>query len=115
MLEYVTAMVLVITGIAVLVLKDNLIKKIIGLSVFGNGIHLFLISIGYRLGGIEPIMQNADVAAFAQAAVDPLPQALVLTSIVINISIVALALVITVEVYRQFKTLDMKKVRSLRG
>jgi multisubunit Na+/H+ antiporter MnhC subunit len=111
---YIIAMVLITTGIAVLIMKDNLIKKIIGLSVFGNGIHLLLISIGYRLGGIEPILQNTDITAFVQTAVDPLPQALVLTSIVINLSVVALALVIAIEIYREFRTLNMKKVRSLK-
>ena len=118
MLAYIIAMVLIVMGVAVVLLKNNLIKKIIGLSVFTNGIHLLLISIGYKIGGTEPILQSlqsSDITAFAQAAVDPLPQALVLTSIVINLSIVALAMVITVEVYRQFKTLNMKKVRSLKG
>jgi len=115
MLVYIIAMVLIIAGVAVLVLKDNLIKKIIGLSVVSNGIHLLLISIGYRIGGIEAIIQNTNVAAFAQAAVDPLPQAMVLTSIVINLSVVALALTISIEVYRKFKTLNMKNVRSMKG
>ncbi len=115
MLAYITAMVLVMAGVSVLVLKDNIIKKIIGLSVFSNGIHLLFISIGYRTGGTMPIMQSADAALFAQAAVDPLPQALVLTSIVINLSIVALGLIISIEVYRKFKTLNMKNMRGMKG
>jgi len=115
MLAYIVAALLMLTGIAVVALKRNLIKKIIGLSILGNGLHLLLISIGYRSGGLAPIMRTADTSAFVQVAVDPLPQALVLTSIVINISVVALGLVMTIEIYRHFKTLDMGKVRRLKG
>jgi len=115
MMAYLTAVFMILAGITAIILRDNLLKKIIGLSVFSNGLHLLIISIGYRTGGIAPIMQGSNAAAFAQAAVDPLPQALVLTSIVINTSVVALALVIAIEVHRHFKTLDMRKVKSLKG
>ncbi len=44
-------------GMNILV-EDNLIKKIMGLAIFSNGIHLLLISIGYRIEGIAPILQD---------------------------------------------------------
>lgn len=82
-----------------------------------DGIHLFLISLGYRSGGIAAIVTEemvSDLQGFAARAVDPIPQALVLTSIVINICILALALSLSIYVYRHYGTLDSSKIRGLR-
>ena len=115
MFVYVIAMALALIGIYTLLAKDNLVKKIMGLAIFTNGIHLLLISIGYRIGGIAPILQDVNFQQFVSTAVDPLPQAMVLTSIVINLSITAVALSLVIMVYRKFKTLDVKKIRGLKG
>ncbi len=115
MFVYITVMLLALVGIYALLLKENLIKKIIGLAIFSNSIHLFLISLGYRKGGIAAIMQKANVGYFSLAAVDPLPQAMVLTSIVINLSVTAVALSLAIHTYRKFGTLDSKKIRGLNG
>lgn len=115
MIWYIIAIVLVLAGIYALLMKENLIKKIMGLAIFTNGIHLFLISLGYRAPGVAPIMQDINFHQFAQLAVDPLPQAMVLTSIVINLSITAVALSLVVMAYRSFKTADSRKIRGLKG
>ena len=116
-LNYIIAMLLIATGIYCLLFKRNLIKLIIGLSVMTDGIHLFLISMGYRTGGIVPIF-NTEVAPnlsdFIIRAVDPLPQALVLTSIVINICITSLALSLCIYTYRHYGTLDSTKIGRLK-
>ena len=115
MFPYIIAMVLLMVGIYTLLAKDNLIKKIMGLAIFTSGIHLFMISVGYRMYGIAPILMDVDFNQFVATAVDPLPQALVLTSIVISVSVTAVALSLAVMVYRRFKTLNMSKIRGLRG
>ncbi len=112
---YISSMALVITGMYAIVTKENLIKKIIGLIILTNGTHMFLISIGYRASGIAPIMKFADSRIFSVVSVDPLPQAMVLTSIVISLSITALALSITIRIYRMFGTVSTKKLRVLKG
>lgn len=115
--NYTIAMLLITLGIYCLLLKRNLIKMIIGLSVLTDGIHLFLISLGYRADGMAAIVSGewfADLPGFAARAVDPIPQALVLTSIVINICIVALALSLGIWVYRHYDTLDTRQLRRLR-
>lgn len=117
-LNYTVAVLLVVLGVYCLMVKRNLIKLIIGLSVMTDGIHLLLISIGYRSGGIAPIVTSEftdNLQAFAQRAVDPIPQALVLTSIVIGVCILALALSLAIYAYRHFGTLDVRKLRRLRG
>lgn len=115
MFPYIMAMVLVMIGIYTLLAKENLIKKILGLSIFSNGIHLLLISIGYRAYGIAPILKDVSFQQFVTSAVDPLPQALVLTSIVINLSVTAVALSLIIMVYRRFGTLDARNIRGLKG
>lgn len=115
MIAYIAAVVIAAAGLYAVLMKDNVIKKIIGLSLFSNGIHLFLISLGYREGGIAPIMQGLDFMRFSSMAVDPLPQALVLTSIVINLSVSAVGLSIAILLYREFGTLDVRKIREVRG
>ena len=115
-LNYVIAMLLITLGFYCLLFKRNLIKLIIGLSVMTDGIHLFLISMGYRTGGIAPIVtggSTSNLPNFASRAVDPLPQALVLTSIVINICITAMALSLSIYAYRHYGTLDPSKIRRL--
>lgn len=117
-LNYVIAMLMVALGIYCLLLKRNLIKLVIGLAVMTDGIHLFLISMGYRAGGMAPIFSSelySNLSEFASRAVDPLPQALVLTSIVINICILAMALSFCIYAYRKYETLDPTKIRRLRG
>lgn len=116
-LNYAIAMVMIALGLYCIIAKRNLIKMIIGLSILTDGIHLFLISLGYRTGGIAPIATGemiSDVSGFASTAVDPVPQALVLTSIVINVCILALALSLAVHVYRNYGTLKPSEIRRLR-
>jgi multisubunit Na+/H+ antiporter MnhC subunit len=115
MFVYLAAIGVIAVGIYTLIMKDNIIKKLIGLSVMTNGIHVFLIALGYRAGGIMPIMQDLDFQRFAANAVDPLPQAMVLTSIVINLSILAVGLSISILLYRKYGTLDSRKIRGLKG
>ena len=116
-LNYIIAMLLISAGIYCLLSKRNLIKMFIGLSVMTDGVHLFLISLGYRTGGIVPIFNSEvapDLSTFVQRAVDPLPQALVLTSIVINICTAALALSLCIYAYKRYGTLDTNKIKELK-
>jgi len=116
-LNYAVAMMLVALGLYCVIAKRNLIKMIMGLSVLTDGIHLFLISLGYRAGGTAPIVAGemiSDLQGFASRAVDPIPQALVLTSIVINVCILALALSLAVHIYRNYGTLKPSEIRRLR-
>ncbi|NOQ55468.1 MAG: cation:proton antiporter [Nanohaloarchaea archaeon] len=107
MITYVFSLIFVIIGVYAIAIKENLIKKVIGLSIFTTGIHLLLISLGYRFGGIAPILlENMGLSYFSTTAVDPLPQALVLTSIVIELSITALALALIIKNHKMIGTLE---------
>ena len=82
--------------------KDNLIKKVIALSIFNSSIVIFFIFLGALKGTTAPIMEKG-----IKDIVDPLPQALMLTAIVIGICLTALALSIILLIYRRYQTLSI--------
>jgi len=95
--------------------KNNLIKKIMGLTIMNGSIVLFFISIGYREGGLAPILEKGMTGDIPTTiVVDPLPQALMLTAIVIGISVTALALALIVKIYSKYKTLDIQQLSKER-
>ncbi len=114
-LIYLFVAALMAVGIYAVVMKDNIIKKVIGLGIIGHAVHLLLINIGHKEGGIVPIITSQNIASITALAVDPLPQALVLTSIVIDFGITILALSIVVMLYRHMNTLSSKSVGRMKG
>ncbi|PIU13818.1 MAG: cation:proton antiporter [Hadesarchaea archaeon CG08_land_8_20_14_0_20_51_8] len=114
--DYIVAMLMISFGLYCLLIKHNLIKMVIGLEILTFGIHLFLISMGYREGGIAPIVTSTNPASVvATMGVDPLPQALVLTSIVIDVCVTAMLLSLAIYAYKHYKTLDTSELRRLKG
>lgn len=116
MLIYLLDIVILALGIYCLIAKRHLVKKIIGMVLMEYSINLFLILIGYRNHGIAPIlMPDQNRVQFARYAVDPLPQALVLTSIVIGLGTLALMAAYAMKLYEKYKTFDMSEIRRLKG
>jgi multisubunit Na+/H+ antiporter MnhC subunit len=117
---YALCLVLFLVGLYGVLVKRNLIKIIISMVVLESGVNLFLVMLGYRKDGVAPIMmKTADPEAYHQAfvaaSVDPVVQALVLTSIVIGLGVIALEVVIAMRLYEQYGTYDVNEIRRLRG
>jgi multicomponent Na+:H+ antiporter subunit C len=112
MIYMIAALGLMIIGLYIVMTKQNLIKIIIGLDLFETGIFILLVSIGYIKNGTAPIFskQNLD----PRLMVDPIPQALVLTAIVIGVATLALALSLVIRLYKHYKTLDVRKIKDLK-
>lgn len=109
----ITASLLMIFGTVALVYLDNVIKKIIGAAFIGDGVNLLLISLGYKANGITYIfLQDMEVNNFLGQASYPLPFALVLTSIVIGASTLAVMLAMTVVLYKRHGTLSASTLLS---
>jgi len=106
---YLASIALIALGLYIVIAKKNLIKIIIGLDMMDTGVNLLLISIGYVKGGTAPI-ENGNYPLY----VDPIPQALVLTAIVIGVSVMALALSIVIGLYRNTGTIEIDEIRRLR-
>lgn len=102
-----TSIALVVIGLYAAIFVDNIIKKIIGISFIEEGANLFIVGIGYKAGGIVPILTpDMDPAWFASNASYPLPYGLVLTSIVIGASTLAVMLALVMVLYRKYGTLS---------
>ena len=111
MIFYMASAFLIAIGLYTLLVKKNLIKMIIGISLMDSGVNLLLISLGYIQGGTAPILLNG---VQPKDVVDPLPQALVLTNIVIGVSVTALALSVIIRVYKHYRTLNSDEVRDMK-
>ena len=116
---YIGAFGLIFIGLYILLTKYNLIKMIIGLSVMDTGVNLLLITIGYVKKGTAPIFSKTglnprNLTAARQVMVDPVPQALVLTAIVIGVAVLAMALSLAIRLYQHYGTLDMRKIKDER-
>jgi multisubunit Na+/H+ antiporter MnhC subunit len=113
MILFILATILFLIGLWGVLVKRNLIKIIIGLMIMEYAINLIFVLIGYRNGGMAPILSKglSDNTLF----VDPLPQALVLTAIVIGLGTTALLVSIAVRIYERYNTFDVRKIRKLRG
>ena len=109
---YFLCLVLFSVGLYCILVKRNLIKIIIGIAIIEYAVNLSFILFGYRMGGRAPILA-ADQTI--KNMVDPLPQALVLTAIVIGLATTALLITIAVRIYDRYKTFDITKIRRLKG
>jgi multicomponent Na+:H+ antiporter subunit C len=112
MIYYIGAIGLIIIGLYIVLTKKNLIKIVIGLDLFETGIFILLVCSGYIKNGTAPIFSKTELDPALM--VDPVPQALVLTAIVIGVATLALALSLAIRLYRHYGTLDMRKIRELK-
>ena len=109
---YVGAAALILVGLYIIIAKSNLIKVIIGIHLLDTGVNVLLVSVGFIKGGKAPIFTGT--ASGPAQFVDPIPQALVLTAIVIGVGVLALALSIAVRVYEHYGTLDLRRIKGLK-
>ena len=120
---YALCFLLFMIGLYCAVVKKNMVKIVIGIMVMEYAVNIFLIMLGYRQGGTAPIIGRGDIASagnqlsglFINSSVDPLPQALVLTAIVIGLATTALLVAIAMRIYDKYGTYDIEKIRELKG
>jgi len=109
---YILCLILFCVGLYGVLRKRNLVKMIVGLGIIEYSVNLFFTLVGYRYHGRAPIDASDQTIL---NMVDPLPQALILTSIVIGLGVTALAISIAIRIYEKYGTFDITKIRRLRG
>ncbi len=114
LVNYIGSFALVVLGIYCMVVKHNMIKTIIGMGLVDYGANLLIVSIGFNAGGTAPIFSIAELDP-SSFFVDPVPQALTLTSIVIGACTTAMSLSLVIRMREQYGTLDTRKIRRLNG
>jgi multicomponent Na+:H+ antiporter subunit C len=111
-----TGFLLILIGFYGALTRRNLLRMIVAFTVAGTGVNVVIVSIGYMHGRTAPILDATLAASDASARIiDPLPQALVLTAIVIGVGITALMLAYALRLYSQKRTLDIGRFTELKG
>jgi multicomponent Na+:H+ antiporter subunit C len=112
--NYVVSIFLIVLGLYAVANKRNLIKIVLGMGIVDYGVNLLIVSIGFGPGGTAPLFVISELMQGAYF-VDPVPQALTLTSIVIGACVDAMALSLVIKIYRKYHTIDSTEVRRLNG
>ena len=113
-MNYMASFALIALGIYCIVAKRNLFKICIGSALVDYGVNLLIITIGFNPGGTAPIFSFGELNP-ASFFVDPIPQALTLTSIVIGACTTAMSLSLVIKIRQMYGTTDTTQIRRLRG
>ncbi len=104
----VTAIALIVIGLAGLMIRRNLLKMVLGFSLIDTGIHLLIATLGSNPQKTAPIVDSQELLKDPSLMVDPVPQALVLTAIVIGVGVTALMLAYVIRLYALRGSLDVR-------
>ncbi len=106
--NYWMAIVLFMIGLYMVIANANLIKKVIGLSIFQTGVFLLYITLGKLEGGSAPILTD-NIEQYA----NPLPHVLILTAIVVGVATTAVALALVVRIHAEYRTLEEDEITAM--
>jgi multicomponent Na+:H+ antiporter subunit C len=112
MAAYLMCLALFLIGIYCILRKRNIVKIIIGLIITEYAVNLFFVLLGYRMEGRAPMYAPGQEIT---NMVDPIPQALILTSIVIGLAVTALVVGIAIRIYEKYGTFDITQIKRLKG
>ena len=110
-----TGFVLILMGLYGALTHRNILRMIVGFTIADTGVNVVLVSVGYLPGRTAPILDSAvPVADAATRIIDPVPQALVLTAIVIGLGVTALMLAYAYSLFRHRQSLDISSFTELK-
>ena len=108
--NYWVFVLLLMIGFYTVIARDNLVKKLLGLSVFQAAVFLLYITMGKVSGGTAPIFQAGMVDPVFS---NPLPQVLILTAIVVGISTMALGLGLVVRIKEEYGSIEEDEIQKM--
>ena len=111
-LNYWLTTLLLLIGLHGMLIRPNLVKKLMAMNVMQVAVIMFFISLAVKTGGTAPIELHGDAHATPQAAayINPLPHALMLTAIVVSVSTTGVALALLIRIYRHYGTLEEPEI-----
>ena len=104
--NYIIVIILMMTGLFIVIARANLIKKLIGLSIFQTSVFLFYISVGKVAGGTAPILDGNPGTLYS----NPLPHVLILTAIVVGAATTALGLALILRINEAFGSIEEDEI-----
>lgn len=96
---------LIMAGLYIIVARSNMIKKLVGLSIFQTSVYLLYISPGKIMGGTAPIL-SPEWEAYS----NPLPHVLILTAIVVGVATLALGLALVVRINEAYGSIEEDEI-----
>jgi multicomponent Na+:H+ antiporter subunit C len=103
--NYWITVLLMVAGLYIVIARGNLVKKLIGLSIFQTSVYLLYIAPGKLIGGTAPILAEA-----FRVYSNPLPHVLILTAIVVGVATLALGLAIVVRIREAYGSIEEDEV-----
>ena len=103
--NYWIAMFLLVTGLYIVIARGNLVKKLIGLSIFQTSVYLIYVSPSKIIGGTAPIL-----APGFSVYGNPLPHVLILTAIVVGVATIALGLALVIRIHEAYGSIEEDEI-----
>jgi len=100
--NYIIVVILMMIGLFIVISRTNLVKKLVGLSIFQTSVFLFYISLGKVTGGTAPILTGDPASIYS----NPLPHVLILTAIVVGVATTALGLALVLRINEAFGSIE---------
>ncbi|MFL0809397.1 MAG: cation:proton antiporter subunit C [Agarilytica sp.] len=105
--NYWVVVLLMMIGFYIVISHGNLVKKLMGLSIFQTSVFILYISMGKVKGGTAPILDDAYTLYS-----NPLPHVLILTAIVVGIATTALGLALVVRIKESYGTIEESEIQN---
>jgi len=109
---YLVAAYLLLIGLYGVVTSRHLVHLVLCITVAQSSTYVLLLAVGYRTGGRAPVFSDLPPGT---PVVDPVVQALTLTDVVVEATVVAVLLAVTIQAAKRFGTVDPDELRALRG
>ncbi len=106
--SYFVTIFLMIAGLFIVIARGNLIKKLVGLSIFQTSVYLLYIAPGKVIGGTAPVISDA-----FKLYSNPLPHVLILTAIVVGVATLALGLALVVRIRETYGSIEEDEILAL--
>lgn len=103
--SYAVTVFLMVAGLHIVIARNNLIKTLVGLSIFQTAVYLLYIAPAKLVGGTAPVI-SPDFDRYSS----PLPHVLILTAIVVGIATMALGLAIVVRIHEAYGTIEEDEI-----
>ena len=107
-INYWVTIILMIGGLYIVVAHGNMVKKLVGLSIFQTSVYLLFLSPGKILGGTAPIISEK-----FEVYSNPLPHVLILTAIVGGVATIALGMALVVRINEAYGTIEDDEVHEM--
>lgn len=109
-MNHIGAAAIFVIGLHTVVMRTNMIKRILGVNIMGTGVFYFFIATGNVEGGMPPIINDG-----VETYINPLPSVLILTGIVVVVSITVYSLSLVIRIYETYGTTDQAEVARIQS